>query len=79
MNPDELAAAGRALYGEQWQTSVSIDLNVADHGIGPRRARASELAPVDALDRDRDFVPPSGGRLEGLCREILCSPSLLRH
>jgi hypothetical protein len=39
---------------------------VDHHRVRPRRARASELAPVDALDRDRDFVP-LGERLEGLC------------
>jgi hypothetical protein len=31
-----------------------------DHRIGPRRAGASELAAVDALDRDRQFVESGG-------------------
>lgn len=30
MIPNELAAAGRALYGERWQTSLATDLQVAD-------------------------------------------------
>jgi hypothetical protein len=30
MTPDELAAAGRALYGERWQTSLAHDLHVSD-------------------------------------------------
>ena len=30
MTPDELAATGRALYGERWQTALAQDLQVAD-------------------------------------------------
>ena len=30
MTPDELATAGRALYGERWQTSLADDLHVSD-------------------------------------------------
>ena len=30
MTPDELATAGRALYGERWQTSLANDLHVSD-------------------------------------------------
>jgi hypothetical protein len=30
MSPDELVKAGRALYGERWQTSLAQDLQVAD-------------------------------------------------
>jgi|ERR1700722_6018433 len=30
MTPDELAIAGRALYGARWQTSLAIDLNISD-------------------------------------------------
>jgi hypothetical protein len=30
MTPDELATAGRALYGERWQTSLAHDLHVSD-------------------------------------------------
>jgi len=30
MTPDELATAGRALYGERWQTSLAHDLHISD-------------------------------------------------
>jgi hypothetical protein len=33
MMPDELAAAGRALYGERWQTPLSHDLHVTDRTV----------------------------------------------
>jgi hypothetical protein len=33
MTPNELAATGRALYGERWQTSLATDLQVADRTI----------------------------------------------
>jgi hypothetical protein len=33
MTPDELATAGRALYGERWQTSLAHDLHVSDRTL----------------------------------------------
>ncbi|MGY3451943.1 hypothetical protein ACVILH_004285 [Bradyrhizobium sp. USDA 4353] len=33
MTADELAAAGRALYGERWQTPLALDLNVAERSL----------------------------------------------
>lgn len=33
MTPDALAARGRALYGDRWQTSLAEDLTVADRTI----------------------------------------------
>jgi hypothetical protein len=33
MTPDDLAAAGRALYGERWQTSLAHDLHVSDRTL----------------------------------------------
>ena len=30
MKPDDLATAGRALYGDRWQTSLAHDLHVSD-------------------------------------------------
>jgi hypothetical protein len=33
MKPDELASAGRALYGDRWQSSLAADLCVADRAL----------------------------------------------
>jgi hypothetical protein len=33
MNPDELAAAGRALYGEQWQVPLGVAVDVTDRAM----------------------------------------------
>lgn len=33
MTPDDLAAAGRALYGERWQTALAHDLHVSDRTV----------------------------------------------
>ena len=40
--PDQLAATGRALYGERWQTTLALDLQVADRTF--RRWIAGEQA-----------------------------------
>ncbi len=42
MTPDQLVAAGRALYGERWQTSLATDLQVADRTM--RRWLAGETS-----------------------------------
>jgi hypothetical protein len=47
MSPDELAAAGRALYGERWQTSLAADLNVADRTM--RRWLVSQTPIPDGV------------------------------
>jgi hypothetical protein len=43
MTPNELAAAGRALYGERWQTALSVDLQIADRTV---RRWLSTDAPI---------------------------------
>jgi Bacterial RNA polymerase, alpha chain C terminal domain len=50
MSPDELAAAGRALYGERWQTSLAADLNVADRTM--RRWLVSQTPIPDGVKRE---------------------------
>jgi Bacterial RNA polymerase, alpha chain C terminal domain len=50
MNPDELAAAGRVLYGEQWQTSLGIDLNVGDRAM--RRWLAGQMLIPDGVKHE---------------------------
>ena len=47
MTPDELAAAGRILYGERWQTSLSMDLDVTDRTM--RRWLASDWPIPDGV------------------------------
>jgi len=42
MTPDDLATAGRALYGDRWQTSLARDLHVSDRTM--RRWLAGEFA-----------------------------------
>jgi hypothetical protein len=43
MTPDDLAAAGRALYGERWQTSLAQDLHISDRTIRRWLAGASPI------------------------------------
>lgn len=43
MTPDELTAAGQALYGERWQSSLARDLRVSDRTV--RRWLAGD-API---------------------------------
>src|SRR2546426_214080 len=50
MTPNELAAAGRALYGERWQTSLAVDLQVADRTM--RRWFASETPIPGGVERE---------------------------
>src|SRR5579864_5277493 len=50
MTPDELAAVGRALYGERWQTSISQDLNVADRTV--RRWLVGESPIPDSVESE---------------------------
>jgi len=50
MNPDELAAAGRALYGDQWQASLAMDLNVADRTM--RRWLITQMPIPDGVKRE---------------------------
>ena len=50
MTPDELAAAGRVLYGERWQTSLAMDLNVADRTM--RRWLVRETPIPNGVERE---------------------------
>jgi hypothetical protein len=50
MTPDELAAAGRALYGERWQTSLAIDLSISDRTM--RRWLVSQTLIPDGFQRE---------------------------
>jgi hypothetical protein len=50
MSPDELAARGRALYGERWQTSLAQDLAVADRTM--RRWLAGESSIPEGVENE---------------------------
>jgi hypothetical protein len=50
MSPDELAAAGRALYGERWQTSLAMDLSISDRTM--RRWLVSQMPIPDGFRRE---------------------------
>jgi hypothetical protein len=50
MIPDELAAAGRVLYGDRWQTSLALDLQVADRTM--RRWLAGEMPVPGGVERE---------------------------
>jgi len=45
--PDELAATGRALYGDRWQTALAQDLHVSDRTM--RRWLAGNFGIPDAV------------------------------
>jgi hypothetical protein len=53
-------------------TNASASPWVDHHRVRPRRAGASELAPVDALDRRRAEVPPS--RVRGMPPPLASNP-----
>jgi hypothetical protein len=48
MTPDRLANAGRALYGERWQTSLAVDLRVSDRTM--RRWLVGDSPIPDSID-----------------------------
>jgi RNA polymerase alpha subunit len=50
MTPDELAAAGRALYGERWQTSLAVDLSISDRTM--RRWLVSQMPIPNGFERE---------------------------
>jgi hypothetical protein len=50
MIPDQLAAVGRALYGERWQTSLAADLHIADRTM--RRWLAGETSIPHGLKNE---------------------------
>ena len=50
MTPDQLAAAGRVLYGERWQTSLAADLDVTDRTM--RRWLAGETPIPGGIEPD---------------------------
>ena len=47
MNPDELAAYGRSLFGERWQSALATDLGVADRTM--RRWLSGETSIADSV------------------------------
>jgi hypothetical protein len=55
MTVDDLVARGRALYGERWQTSLALDLAVADRTM--RRWLAGESSiPGDVEQKLRELL-----------------------
>jgi hypothetical protein len=50
MSGDELAAVGRVLYGERWQTPLARDLCIADRTL--RRWLVGELPIPDAIESE---------------------------
>jgi hypothetical protein len=62
MHPEELADAGRALYGDRWQTPLARDLHVTDRTV--RRWLVGEFAiPAEAEQGIRSALE---GRLEAI-------------
>jgi len=65
MNPDQLAAFGRALYGERWQTALATDLRVADRTM--RRWLSGETPiGVSIASELRDLLLKRLGQMGGL-------------
>lgn len=65
MNPDQLAAFGRSLYGERWQTALAADLKVADRTI--RRWLSGENPiPLSVSAEVRSLLLKRLGQLGGL-------------
>jgi hypothetical protein len=51
MTPEDLASAGRALYGDRWQTSLAHDLHVSDRTV--RRWLTGAVAELRSVLRER--------------------------
>ncbi|HEX3885562.1 MAG TPA: hypothetical protein VHW66_23115 [Stellaceae bacterium] len=67
MTPNDIAAAGRALYGERWQTSVARDLHVSDRTV--RRWLTGEFAiPAEAERGIRSAVEDRLETLGGILK-----------
>jgi len=65
ITPDQLAAVGRALYGERWQTSLATDLNVVDRTM--RRWLAGDTSiPDGARDELRELLVSRAHEIDGL-------------
>jgi hypothetical protein len=65
MTPDQLAAAGRALYGERWQTSLAADLHVVDRTM--RRWLAGETSIPDGLKNElRELLIKRVNEIDGM-------------
>lgn len=80
MDFDELAAAGRALYGERWQTSLSEDLKVADRTVRRWLARYSSIP--DGIEREvRDILIKRAQQLNELIGYSIhiADTSILHH
>jgi hypothetical protein len=73
MTPDELAAAGRALYGERWQTSLAMDLNISDRTM--RRWLVSQMPIPDGFQRELRQVLIKRFKEIGALIGYLVSPS----
>lgn len=54
MTPKQLEAAGRELYGEQWQTPLADALGVSDRTV--RRWLAGDRAIPDGLAAELDWL-----------------------
>jgi hypothetical protein len=67
VTPDQLAAAGRALYGERWQTSLASDLHVVDRTM--RRWLAGETSIPDGLKNElRELLINRVNEIDGLIK-----------
>jgi hypothetical protein len=65
MTPDDLATAGRALYGERWQTALAHDLHVSDRTM--RRWLAGDSAISEHVERDlRAVLVARHGAIDGM-------------
>ncbi len=65
MNPDQLAAFGRSLYGERWQTALATDLSVADRTM--RRWLSGDTPIADSVEGElRELLLKRLGRMGGL-------------
>lgn len=82
MTPDKMARIGRALYGERWQTSLAVDLGVADRTMRRWLARESPIPDgVDSelrkqlIDRMKEIGGIIGYSVNSADRSVLHYPS----
>lgn len=67
MTPDLLRECGEALYGQQWQSALARDLQVADRTV--RRWAAGDFGMPPSLGVElRQLLNKRRAELDALCR-----------
>lgn len=59
MTPDDLADAGRLLYGERWRSALARDIRVADRTLDRWMAGTSPM-PADLAENLRALLDARG-------------------